>query len=193
MYFGTDRFYDGLFPEYQKDLKDWVYSEMLAFLKGLSNTKSEPKQFDYYKRQNAAPKMIEGKYELTIQDKTITLVNKERNIEVEVMCHPDDAFDIAAGMKVAFDRYKEQLIQRENAKNPKKAKVRRKLYVGNLVMIKKNTWVFDEDQYAKVPQDIVGYITRMYTVGNDTLCEIQSTDRKYEFIAKAKDVELIEQ
>ena len=193
MYFGTDRFYDGLFPEYQKDLKDWVYSEMLAFLKGLSNTKSEPKQFDYYKRQNAAPKMIEGKYELTIHDKTITLVNKERNIEVEVMCHPDDAFDIAAGMKVAFDRYKEQLIQRENAKKPKQAKVRRKLYVGNLVMIKKNTWVFDEDQYAKVPQDIVGYITRMYTVGNDTLCEIQSTDKKYEFIAKAKDVELIEQ
>ena len=193
MYFGTDRFYDGLFPEYQKDLKDWVYSEMLAFLKGLSNTKSEPKQFDYYKRQNAAPKMIEGKYELIIHDKTITLTNKERNIEVEVMCHPDDAFDIAAGMKVAFDRYKEQLIQRENAKKPKQAKVRRKLYVGNLVMIKKNTWVFDEDQYAKIPQDIVGYITRMYTVGNDTLCEIQSTDKKYEFIAKAKDVELIEQ
>lgn len=193
MYFGTDRFYDGLFPEYQKDLKDWVYSEMLAFLKGLSNTKSEPKQFDYYKRQNAAPRMIEGKYELTIQDKTITLVNKERNIEVEVMCHPDDAFDISAGMKVAFDRYKEQLIQRENAKKPKQAKVRRKLYVGNLVMVKKNTWVFDEGQYVKTPQDIVGYITRMHTVDNDTLCEIQSTDRKYEFIAKAKDVELIEQ
>lgn len=193
MYFGTDRFYDGLFPEYQKDLKDWVYSEMLAFLKGLSNTKSEPKQSDYYKRQNAAPKMIEGKYELTIHDKTIALTNKERNIEVEVMCHPDDAFDIAAGMKVAFDRYKEQLIQRENAKKPKQAKVRRKLYVGNLVIVKKDTWVFDNGQYVKTPQDIVGYITRMYTVDNDTLCEIQSTDRKYEFIAKAKDVELIEQ
>ena len=193
MYFETDRFYDGLFPEYQKDLKDWVYSEMLAFLKGLPNTKSEPKQFNYYKRQNAAPKMIEGKYELTIHDKTITLTNKERNIEVEVMCHPDDAFDIAAGMKVAFDRYKEQLIQRENAKKPKQAKVRRKLYVGNLVMAKKNTWAFDEGQYVKTPQDIVGYITRMYTVVNDTLCKIQSTDRKYEFIAKAKDVELIEQ
>lgn len=193
MYFGTDRFYDGLFPEYQKDLNDWLYSEMCAFLKGLSNTRPKPKQSDYYKRQNIAPKMIEGKYELTIHDKTITLTNKERNIEVEVMCHPDDAFDIVYGMKVAFDRYKEQLTQRENAKKPKQAKVRRKLYVGNLVMVKKNTWVFDEDQYAKVPQDIVGYITRMYTVDNDTLCEIQSTDRKYEFIAKAKDVELIEQ
>ena len=75
MYFGTDRFYDGLFPEYQKDLNDWIYSEMYAFLKGLSNTRPKPKQTEY----------------------------------------------------------------------------------------------------------------------NDTLCEIQSTDRKYEFIAKAKDVELIEQ
>lgn len=193
MYFGTNGFYDGLFSEYQKDLNDWIYSEMYTFLKGLSNTRSKPKQTDYYKRQNIAPKTIEGKYELTIHDKTITLANKERNIEVEVMCHPDDAFDIAAGMKVAFDRYKEQLIQRENAKKPKQAKVRRKLYVDNLVIVKKDTWVFDEDQYAKVPQDIVGYITRMYTVGNDTLCEIQSTDKKYEFIAKAKDVELIEQ
>lgn len=193
MYFGADRFYDGLFPEYQKDLKDWVYSEMLAFLKGLSNTKSEPKQSDYYKKQNAAPKMIEGKYELTIYDKTITLTNKERNIEVEVMCHPDDAFDIASGMKVAFDRYKEQLIQKENAKKPKQAKVRRKLYVGNLVMVKKNTWVHDDEQYVKTPQDIVGYITRMYTVGGSTLCEIQSTDRKYEFTADVTSVELIEQ
>ena len=155
--------------------------------------------FDYLKKSqklkpnNTAPKSIEGQYDLTIKDKNIVLSNKSNGVEVEVMCHPDDAFDISVGMKVAFDRYKEQLIQRENAKNPKQAKVRRKLYVGNLVMIKKNTWVFDEDQYAKVPQDIVGYITRMYTVGNDTLCEIQSTDKKYEFIAKAKDVELIEQ
>ena len=151
--------------------------------------------FDYLKRpqnpkpNNTAPKAIEGQYDLIIKDKNIVLLNKSNGIEVTVKCHPDDAFDIGEGMKVAFDKYKEQIA---NAKS-KKAKVRRKLYVGNLVMIKKNIWVFDEDQYVKTPQDIVGYITRMYTVNNNTLCEIQSTDRKYEFTANAKNVELIEQ
>ena len=155
--------------------------------------------FDYLKKSqklkpnNTAPKSIERQYDLTIKDKNIVLSNKSNGVEVVVKCHPDDAFDIGEGMKVAFDKYKERIANTKSEKITKKAKVRRKLYVGNLVMIKKNTWVFDEDQYAKVPQDIVGYITRMYTVGNDTLCEIQSTDKKYEFIAKAKDVELIEQ
>lgn len=155
--------------------------------------------FDYLKKpqkpkpNNTAPKSIEGQYDLTIKDKNIVLSNKSNGVEVVVKCHPDDAFDIGEGMKVAFDKYKERIANTKSEKITKKAKVKRKLYVGNLVIVKKDTWVFDEGQYVKTPQDIVGYITRMYTVGNSTLCEIQSTDRKYEFTADVTSVELIEQ
>lgn len=162
---------------------------LLSVLESVLNQDKSNVQCFRQKKDNNAPKAIEGQYNLTINGNSIVLSDKSNGIEVIVKCHPDDIFDIGEGMKVAFDKYKEQIA---NAKS-KKAKVRRKLYVGNLVMIKKNTWVFDEDQYVKTPQDIVGYITRMYTVNNNTLCEIQSTDRKYEFTANAKNVELIEQ
>lgn len=60
------------------------------------------------KPDNNAPKSIKGDYDLSIHGNKIVLVDNKDGTTVEAKCHPDDNFDIGAGIKEAFKKLNEK-------------------------------------------------------------------------------------
>lgn len=77
------------------------------------------------KSNNNAPKSIKGDYDLSIHGNTIVLVDNADGTTVEAKCHPDDDFDIGAGIKEAFKKLNEKReeIRKQKEEEEKKIKV----------------------------------------------------------------------
>ena len=60
------------------------------------------------KPNNNAPKSVKGDYDLSIHGNKIVLVDNADGTIVEAKCHPDDDFDIGAGIKEAFKKLNEK-------------------------------------------------------------------------------------
>lgn len=77
------------------------------------------------KPNNNAPKSIKGDYGLSIHGNKIVLVDNTDDTTVEAKCHPDDNFDIGAGIKEAFKKLNEkhEEIRKQKEKEEKKIKV----------------------------------------------------------------------
>lgn len=77
------------------------------------------------KPNNNAPKSIKGDYDLSIHGNKIVLVDNADGTTVEAKCHPDDDFDIGAGIKEAFKKLNEKReeIRKQKEEEEKKIKV----------------------------------------------------------------------
>ena len=77
------------------------------------------------KPNNNAPKSIKGDYDLSIHGNKIVLVDRNEGTTVEAKCHPDDDFDIGAGIKEAFKKLNEKRkeIRKQKEEEEKKIKV----------------------------------------------------------------------
>lgn len=77
------------------------------------------------KPNNNAPKSIKGDYDLSIHGNKIVLVDNNDGTTVEAKCHPDDNFDIGAGIKEAFKKLNEKReeIRKQKEEEEKKIKV----------------------------------------------------------------------
>lgn len=78
---------------------------------------------DFKKPNNNAPNSIKGDYDLSIHGNKIVLVDNVDGTTVEAKCHPDDDFDIGAGVKEAFKKINE------------KREVKKKIKVGDWVEV----------------------------------------------------------
>lgn len=78
-----------------------------------------------HKPNNNAPKSIKGDYDLSIHGNKIVLVDNADGTTVEAKCHPDDDFDIGAGIKEAFKKLNEKReeIRKQKEEEEKKIKV----------------------------------------------------------------------
>lgn len=74
---------------------------------------------------NNVPKSIKGDYDLSIHGNKIVLVDNADGTTVEAKCHPDDDFDIGAGIKEAFKKLNEKReeIRKQKEEEEKKIKV----------------------------------------------------------------------
>lgn len=77
------------------------------------------------KPNNNAPKSIKGDYDLSIHGNKVVLVDNTDGTTVEAKCHPDDDFDIGAGIKEAFKKLNEKReeIRKQKEEEEKKIKV----------------------------------------------------------------------
>lgn len=77
------------------------------------------------KPNNNAPKFIKGDYTLPIHGNKIELYDVRSDVEVEAKCHPDDEFDIKAGIEEAFKKLNEKReeIRKQKEEEDKKIKV----------------------------------------------------------------------
>lgn len=77
------------------------------------------------KPNNNAPKAIKGDYDLSIHGNKIVLVDNTDGTTVEAKCHPDDDFDIGAGIKEAFKKLNEKReeIRKQKEEEEKQIKV----------------------------------------------------------------------
>jgi len=77
------------------------------------------------KPNNNAPKSIKGDYDLSIHGNKIVLVDNADGTTVEAKCHPDDDFDIGAGIKEAFKKLNEKReeIRKQKEEEEKKIKI----------------------------------------------------------------------
>ena len=92
----------------------------------------------FQKPNNNAPKSIKGDYDLSIHGNTIVLVDNTDGTTVEAKCHPDDNFDIGAGIKEAFKKLNEK---REEIRKQKEEE-EKKINVGDWVEVLEDI-VFD--------------------------------------------------
>lgn len=56
--------------------------------------------------KNMAPEYLEGDYRLTIKDSSTLVVSDDDGNSAVAKCHPDDEFDIGAGVRVAMEKLK---------------------------------------------------------------------------------------
>lgn len=77
------------------------------------------------KPNNNVPKSIKGNYGLSIHGNKIVLVDNANGTTVEAKCHPDDDFDVGAGIKEAFKKLNEKReeIRKQKEEEEKKIKV----------------------------------------------------------------------
>lgn len=77
------------------------------------------------KVSHKAPKEIKGDYDLSIHGNKIVLVDNNDGTTVEAKCHPDDDFDIGAGIKEAFRKLnvKREEYRKQKEEEDKKIKV----------------------------------------------------------------------
>ena len=94
------------------------------------------------KANNNATKSIKGDYDLSIHGNKIVLVDNADGTTVEAKCHPDDEFDIGAGVKEAFKKMNEK---REEIKKAEE-EADKKLKVGDWVEV--NNWMKGYSTYA---------------------------------------------
>lgn len=83
------------------------------------------------KPNNKAPKSIKGDYDLSIHGNKIVLVDNVDGTTVEAKCHPDDDFDIGAGINEAFKKMNQK---REEEKKYKKEE-EKKIKIGDWVEV----------------------------------------------------------
>ena len=76
------------------------------------------------KSNNNAPKSIKGDYDLSIHGNKIVLVDNADGTTVEAKCHPDDDFDIGAGIKEAFKKLNEKREEIRKQKEEEKKKIK---------------------------------------------------------------------
>lgn len=75
-------------------------------------------------RNNNAPKSIKGDYDISIHGNKIVLVDNSDGTTVEAKCHPDDNFDIGAGIKEAFKKLNEKREEIRKAKEEEDKKIK---------------------------------------------------------------------
>ena len=61
--------------------------------------------------KNMAPEYLEGNYRLTIKGSNTLVVSDDDGNSAVAKCHPDDEFDIGAGVKVAMEKLKGPFIK----------------------------------------------------------------------------------
>ena len=105
--------------------------EWIGYLYGDIPIKSKMKvNIKSKKPNNNAPKSIKGDYDISIHGNKIVLVDKIDGTTVEAKCHPDDDFDIGAGIKEAFKKMNEKREEIRKAKEEEK-----KIKVGDWVEV----------------------------------------------------------
>lgn len=93
------------------------------------------------KPNNNAPKSVKGDYTLSIHGNKIVLVDSKDGATVEAKCHPDDEFDIKAGIEEAFKKLNEK---REELRKQKEEEEKR-IKVGDWVEVV--NWGMTYDTY----------------------------------------------
>lgn len=86
----------------------------------------DPKMcIEFKKPNNNAPKSIKGDYDLSIHGNKIVLVDNTDGTTVEAKCHPNDDFDIGAGIREAFKKLNEKReeIRKQKEEEEKKIKI----------------------------------------------------------------------
>lgn len=92
------------------------------------------------KPNNNAPKSIKGDYDLSIHGNKIVLVDNVDGTTVEAKCHPDDDFDIGAGIKEAFKKLNEK--REEIRKQKEEEEEEKKIKVGDWVEVVNEGLIF---------------------------------------------------
>lgn len=121
------------------------------------------------KHNNNAPKSIKGDYDLSIHGNKIVLVDNADGTTVEAKCHPDDNFDVGAGIKEAFKKLNEK---REELRK-QKAEEDKKIKVGDWVEVVDEgksystypEWLYNRVDFEYVRKYIYGYYPCNGTVG----------------------------
>ena len=101
------------------------------------------------KPNNNAPKSIKGDYDLSIHGNKIVLVDNVDGTTVEAKCHPDDDFDIGAGIKEAFKKLNEKREEERKRKEEEDKEIK----VGDWVQVvnsMKSYTTYPEWLYGKV-------------------------------------------
>ena len=108
----------------RKNLEEYIYDLSQAII---DCTKNDLSNFHitFKKPNHNAPKSIKGDYDLSIHGNKIVLVDNADGTTVEAKCHPDDDFDIGAGIKEAFKKLNEKReeIRKQKEEEEKKIKV----------------------------------------------------------------------
>lgn len=107
-----------------KDLEEYINNLGQAII---DYTKNDLSNFHltFKKPNHNAPKSIKGDYDLSIHGNKIVLVDNVDGVTVEAKCHPDDDFDIGAGIKEAFKKLNEKReeLRKQKEEEDKKIKV----------------------------------------------------------------------
>lgn len=106
------------------------------------------------KPNNNAPKTIKGDYDLSIHGNKIVLVDRNEGTTVEAKCHPDDNFDIGAGIKEAFKKLNEKRkeIRKQKEEEERKIKVGDWVEVTNWMKgyIAYASWLYNKVEFCYV-------------------------------------------
>lgn len=110
------------------DLEDVIFDITIT-------NKNNKQEKNNKKPSNKAPKSIKGDYDLSIHGNKIVLVDNVDGTTVESKCHPDDNFDIGAGIQEAFKKLNvERQKNRKEAEEKKPIKHKDKVVVTNSLL-----------------------------------------------------------
>lgn len=105
-----------------KDLEEYIHNLSQTII---DCTKNDLSNFHiiFKKPNHNAPKSIKGDYDLSIHGNKIVLVDNVDGTTVEAKCHPDDDFDIGAGIKEAFKKLNEKREELRKQKEEEEKKI----------------------------------------------------------------------
>ena len=110
-----------------KDLEEYIHKLSQEIIDCTKNNLSSLR-ITFKKPNHKAPKSVKGDYDLSIHGNKIVLVDNADGTTVEAKCHPDDDFDIGAGIKEAFKKLNEK---REEIRKQEEEEIK----VGNWVEV----------------------------------------------------------
>ena len=112
------------------------------------------------KSNNNAPKSIKGNYYLSIHGNKIILVDNADGTTVEAKCHPDDEFDIGAGVKEAFKKLNEKREELRKQKEEEEKKIKVGDWVEVINYLKSYDtypeWLYDKVDFETVKNYVYG-------------------------------------
>lgn len=156
--------FEKLWREHADEFWKETNENLNNFLNHITNVKKDKN----CNPNNNAPKNIKGDYDLSIHGNKIVLVDNADGITVEAKCHPDDDFDIGAGIKEAFKKLNEK---REEIRKQKEED--KKIEVGDWVKVVNNghsystypEWLYNRVKFELVKYYHYGYCPKNGSIG----------------------------
>ena len=168
-----------------KDLEEYIRNLSQAII---DCTKNDLSNFHitFKKPNNNAPKFIKGDYDLSIHGNKIVLVDNIDDTTVEAKCHPDDDFDIGAGIKEAFKKLNEKReeIRKQKEEEEKKIKVGDWVEVINYLKSYDTypEWLCDKVDFETVKNYVYGYYAPNGLIGKVVAVGTHDKDKSKKMI-----------
>ena len=129
---------------------------------------------------------FKGDYDLSIHGNKIVLVDNADGTTVEAKCHPDDDFDIGAGIKEVFKKLNEKREEIRKQKEEKEKEIKVGDWVQVINSLKSYTtypeWLYNKVDFKMLKNYVYGYRAPNGLIGQVIALGVHENDKNKKII-----------